>query len=146
MFLTKLQKIINAGGLIYPSLLAAPSASYAIVEPSAEQPAEAETTDAAERALEKTRLKEILSCDEAKGREALAQHLAVSTDVTPIEARAILSASARERSAAPSAKPDPFAKALWTEPEPQRDDAGTQIRRMQAAYSHVTGEPIARKA
>jgi hypothetical protein len=111
---------------------------------------EIETTDAiaadaaAEGRKERERLRDILNCEEAVGREKLAQYLAVSTDLTPTDARAILSASNREVPSVETAKVDPFTKAVWAEPEPLTEDTAAQIKRMQTAYSHVTGEPIAR--
>jgi hypothetical protein len=109
-------------------------------------------TDAAEEGRkEKERLRDILTCEEATGREALAQHLAVSTDLSAVDSRAILSASNREVPAvARHAKPDdPFTRAIRTNPDfyveqddAPREDTATQIKRIQAAYAFASGQPI----
>jgi len=153
MFLSTLQKIINAG-LIYPSraFLIAPSASHAIEETSAEQPVEAEATYAAERALEKQRIRAIMTCAAASGREKLAQYLAVNTELTQSEAQAVLSASPRAVAPKESGKAtaNNFFEQhraenpeLWN-PQPPLSVAET-IARMTHAYAVATGTEVTRK-
>jgi hypothetical protein len=107
-------------------------------------------TDAAEEGRkEKERLRAIVTCAESKGREQLAQHLAVSTDLSAADARAILSASAREVPAVVAhAKPDPFTRAMQTNPDfyveqdnAPRHDASTAIERIRRNYALAKGEP-----
>ncbi len=53
-------------------------------------------------AAERARISGIQSCEEAKGREALASHLALNTSMSVDEAKGILSASPKATAAAPS--------------------------------------------
>jgi hypothetical protein len=52
--------------------------------------------DAADRRTEKDRIKAIMCCAEAAGREALATHLALSTNLSFEDAKSALSASPRK--------------------------------------------------
>lgn len=75
--------------------------------------AEAEATKAAPDAAsiitaERERVSAILECDEAKGRTALASHLALKTSMSVEDARAALAAAAVEKAAAAS----PFLSAM----------------------------------
>jgi hypothetical protein len=106
--------------------------------------------------LEKQRLKDILTCAEASGRERLAQVLALTTELPAAEARAILANFPCESSGhAPQDLPqesvkdgrqrqlaadftEAFRKAEFATPEPSMSPAGV-IERMQRAYATATG-------
>lgn len=51
---------------------------------------------------ERARVSGIQTCDEAKGREALASHLAFNTDMTVDAAKAILAAAPKSEAATPA--------------------------------------------
>lgn len=70
--------------------------------------AAAATAAAEARTAERTRVAGIMNCDEAKGRAALANHLALNTDMPVDAAKGILAASPAE-SAAPAAAAEPAA-------------------------------------
>jgi len=114
-----------------------------------------ETTaiDAAEEGRkEKERLRAILTCKESTGREKLAQYLAVSTELTPSEAQAVLSASPHAVTPKESGKatannffeqhradnPD-----LWNAQPPL--SVAETIARMTHAYAVATGAEVTRK-
>jgi hypothetical protein len=107
MFLSALQRLVNrAAPAIEPYV--APS-----IEPDAAQHSDGATTEAEERSREKARLKEILTCQEASGRETLAQTLALSTDLSATDARAILAGYPIEVADDPKDRPGkPTAKDL----------------------------------
>ena len=65
----------------------------ASVKAEAEAKAKAEATKHAEEQSGRGRIKAILDCEEAKGREALAKHLALETDTTLESAKGILAKS-----------------------------------------------------
>ncbi|ARN81835.1 hypothetical protein [Methylocystis bryophila] len=67
--------------------------------------------DGNQGALERARIVDILSCEEAKGRESLAQFLALKTRVTVDDARTALAAAALAPQAAP---PKPRERLLAT--------------------------------
>ena len=58
---------------------------------------------------ERERIAAILTAPEAEGREQLARHLALSTDLTPEGARAILAASPKAAAATPAPPANPLA-------------------------------------
>jgi hypothetical protein len=110
-------------------------------------------TDAAEEGRkEKERLRAILNCQESVGREKLAQYLAVSTELTPSEAQAVLSASPHAVTPKESGKAtaNNFFEQhraenpeLWN-PQPPLSVAET-IDRMNRNYAAATGVEVARK-
>jgi capsid assembly protease len=68
----------------------------ATTEPGAKENAQQQTTEqaAAEaRVAERARVSAIMGCDEAKGRETLANHLAMNTDMSADAAKAVLAAA-----------------------------------------------------
>lgn len=83
-------------------------------EPGADT--QAATTDEARKA-ERARVNGILTCEEAKGREAMANHLAMNTDMSVDEAKAML-AVAPKADAKASAE-NAFEKAMANTPNPQ---------------------------
>jgi hypothetical protein len=122
----------------------------------------AATDASAEGQNEKVRLAAILNSEDAIGREQLARHLALHTELSPSEAQAILTTSARESSGhAPKELPQEsaedarqrqldvdFAEALrkaeYAAHEPSSSPASV-IERMQAAYAFASNQPVARK-
>ena len=65
------------------------------------------------RTAERARVNGILTCEDAKGRESLANHLAMNTDLTVDAAKSILAAApAAQAAAAPAPAANPFAAAM----------------------------------
>lgn len=70
------------------------------------------------RTAERKRVADIMGCEEAKGREALAKHLALNTDTEPEAVRGILAASAQEQAEPVQEQPgNDFARAMARESE-----------------------------
>lgn len=101
----------------------------------------AESTDA--RTQERARISSIVSCDEAKGKGALANHLAMNTDMSLESAKAVLSAAAVEQPAQGAS--NGFAAAMAGTQNPNMDagaaPAGEQTaaQRILQAQSAATG-------
>lgn len=70
--------------------------------PAAENPVDMKAVIAAALADEKQRVSGILALEEAKGRSALAQHLATNTDLSVDQAKALLAVAPSEQSKAPN--------------------------------------------
>lgn len=62
------------------------------------KPGADEASTQAARTAERARIQGIQSCEEAKGREALANHLALNTEMSVDDAKAILAASPKVES------------------------------------------------
>lgn len=78
-------------------------------------------------AADRQRRKDITSCEEAKGREKLAEHLADSTDMSVEDAKGVLSASPKAQAQAPATPVNvasPFAQAMAKTGNPEVDDGG----------------------
>lgn len=114
-------------------------------EPGADT--QAATNDA--RKAERTRVNGILSCDEAKGREALAQHLAMNTDMSVDEAKAMLAVAPKAQPAANAE--NAFEKAMANTPNPQvgsdaasasADAEQDPVKRILSAQSAATGQKV----
>jgi signal peptide peptidase SppA len=88
-----------------PAVTAGTEQQAAAVQPSAEQLADA-------RKAERERVGAIMGCDEAKGRGALAQHLATSTDMSADQAKAVLAVAAKEAPPAAAEAGSGFAAAM----------------------------------
>lgn len=93
---------------------------------------------------ERERQAGIQGCDEAKKRGALAKHLALNTELSVDEAKAILAASPEEAAATPGT--DSFRQAMdtGTHPNVGADGSGegdelTESQRILAAHSAATG-------
>jgi len=72
--------------------------------PAVQAQASAEGADQA-RSTERARISAILNCEEAKGNESLANHLAFATQLSVDEAKGMLSASKPAAAAQPAAQP-----------------------------------------
>ena len=84
-------------------------------EPGADQKAQAESAAKAAqdaRVSERARVSGIMGCDEAKGREALANHLAMNTDMSLDGAKAVLAAAPKAEAPKAEAKPNGFEAAM----------------------------------
>lgn len=77
--------------------------------------AETETPDA--RKAERERISAITRCEEAKGRNELAEHLAYETEMSAEQAKAILAKAPKEE-AKPQANANPFADAMSNSQNP----------------------------
>ena len=69
----------------------------------AAQRAAVEKASADARAAERARVNGIMSCEEAKGREKLANHLAMNTDLSVDQAKGMLGVAAKEQAETPAA-------------------------------------------
>ena len=101
---------------------------------------------AAERAAaataEQSRIRAILECEEATGRDALAKHIAFSTRMEPDEARKMLAAAPKSAPApvAEEKKPDQFAEHMKTLGNPKvgtgtdepADEVAAEVKRITA--------------
>lgn len=128
---------------------AAVVAAPAVVEPAAAAPAAAPAVVAAPAALdEKARIKSITTCDEAKGRETLANHFAFDTDMSVDAARAALAAAPSTVAPAAATGATPFAAAMDGTPNPNvgaGGEAGKEISkgdRMAEAWAQTTGSKL----
>lgn len=90
------------------------------------QPDAAAQAAAEARTAERARVSGIMGCDEAKGRESLANHLAMNTDMSVDDAKATLSAAPAAAPAAPEAKQNCFKAAMdaGAHPNVGADNAG----------------------
>lgn len=105
------------------------------------------------RTAERTRIQAITGCDEAKGRESLATHFAMETDMSPEAAKKALAAAPKSGEAA---KGNPFKESMdaGKHPEIQNGDGtesgegeggGAQASKASgilAAQSAATGRPV----
>lgn len=110
-------------------------------KPGAQAASTQDTAAAAQeaRTAERARIQGIQSCDESKGREKLASHLALNTDLSVDAAKAILAASPAEKTqaAAPAAAVNPFDAAMNASAHPQvgADATGDAPNQEQTAAS-----------
>lgn len=90
------------------------AAEQAAVQASAQAAAEARTA-------ERTRVSGILNCEESKGREKLANHIALNTDMSVEVAKGLLAAAPAEAAAttAPAAAGNPFKATMDADQHPQ---------------------------
>lgn len=101
------------------------------------------------RKAERARVEAIQTCDEAKGRSALASHLAFKTDMSVEDAKAILAAAPVEQQASASAT-NPFAAAMNSAEHPNvgadahggDDPATSPAMAILAAQQMMTGEKL----
>lgn len=90
------------------------AAEQAAVQASAQAAAEARTA-------ERARVSGILNCEESKGREKLANHIALNTDMSVEVAKGLLAAAPAEAAAtpAPAAAGNPFKATMDADQHPQ---------------------------
>lgn len=141
--------ILDAGG---PAAAApeapAAEATAAEVPTTAEAPAAAPAAaEQPQAASEKDRIKAILAAPEAADRAALANHLALNTELSVDDARAVLAASPKE--APQAAAGNAFAAAMAATPNPEvgADGAAENAEpkgaaRIMANYAKATGYSI----
>lgn len=130
------------------SAMSAPNESGA--QPNAQVDLAKAQADA--RVAERARVSGILNCDAAKGRESLAQHLAMNTDLSVEAATAILGAApAPQAAAAPATAANPFAVAMSATTNPNIGaDAGSagsgeqlsQSQQILRDYALATGRKV----
>jgi signal peptide peptidase SppA len=77
------------------------SAASTEVKPGAETTATTQQAQTEARTAERTRIAGIQSCEEAKGREALANHLAMNTEMSVETAKGVLAAAPKTAAAEP---------------------------------------------
>lgn len=124
------------------------AADQAAALETATKTASAEATKA-----ERARISGIQGCEEAKGREALASHLALSTDLSVDAAKGILAATPKAEPAKPAAAANPFKQAMDADTHPNvgatagnggdegnSDVAATNM--LLSSYSAATGRPL----
>lgn len=126
----------------------APAPAAAAPAPAAAPAAAAPAPTAAEGAsAERTRISGIMNCDEAKGRDALANHLAFNTDMSVDAAKGILAAAPTASAPAPAqtaATPAPAGDGAFA----QAMDSGQhpQVGADAASASQPTDKPSRAKA
>lgn len=89
--------------------------------PAAAAPANAVNAEDVKKA-ERTRIQAITGCDEAKGREALAQHFALETDMSPEAAKKALAAAPKAQAA--TQEKNHFADAMNNGQQPNIEAGG----------------------
>lgn len=113
----------------------------------------AQTAAASARTEERARVSAIMGCEEAKGREGLAQHFAMETDMTPDQAQAALKKApvAKVEAASGNAFQEAMDNGRNPEIEAGRDadpQGGAKVSKADgiiAAQSAATGRPIPKK-
>jgi len=110
-------------------------------EPGADQKALAETAAAnaakEARTSERARMSGIMGSEEAKGREALANHFAMNTDMSVEDAKAALAVAPKAEAAAPAATTNAFAAAMEASGNP---NVGSDAA---SAEGSGTADPVA---
>lgn len=106
------------------------------------------------RTAERARVSGILGCEEAKGREAMANHIAMNTDMSLTDAKAMLAAAPVAAAAATEATPaaaaaTPFAAAMDATKNPNvgagaatGDEALSGSAKILAAHKAATGQDL----
>lgn len=106
-------------GAIMPNENTGPDAQTTAAQQEATQKAATDKAAADARVAERTRVSGIMGCDEAKGRESLANHIAMNTDMTLADAKAMLAASpAKAEETKPAAAANPFEQAMNKDKHP----------------------------
>lgn len=107
------------------------------------QAASAQAGDSADsRQAERDRISAITGCDAAKGREALAAHLAFKTDMSVEDAQAALAAAPEQSSTAGASVLDQAMRAAGTHTLGSDSSATAELSeadRMMASYNQATG-------
>lgn len=121
-------------------------------EPGASNNAAPATVDTAAataqaRQAERARVNGILTCDEAKGRESLANHIAMNTEMSVDDAKKMLAASPKAEAKAET-KPNGFEAAMANTPNPNvgadaanadANGAADPVAGIMGAYKAATG-------
>lgn len=118
-------------------------------KPGATNQATPEQLAQAAAVAERTRIGGIQNCEEAKGRSALASHLAFNTSMSVDDAKAVMAAAPQE-AAAPAASANPLHAAMAATPNPNvgadgaaGEGGGTTLSaaaQILQAYTLATGE------
>lgn len=116
-------------------------------EPGADKQAATEAAAQARKA-ERARMSAILSCEEAKGREALANHLALNTEMSVEDAKGVLAAAGPAAPAKAAANPFETAMEQTANPRVGSDTAAANaeadpVQRILAAQAAATGRKFA---
>lgn len=121
---------------------------------STQQSADKAAADA--RTAERARIAGIQSCEEAKGREKLASHLALNTSMSVDEAKAILAAAPVETQQAAAKTENPFKQAMDASKHPEvgadqaanagdEESAATAAKAILGNFSLATGRSFDKK-
>lgn len=102
------------------------------------------------RKAERARVQGILTCEEAKGRETLANHLAMNTEMSVDEAKTILAAAPVATAAAPKAAANPFEAAMNNSKHPNvgsdaaaaSQEAASPVNAILADFQAATGRKL----
>lgn len=107
------------------------------------------------RVAERARVSGITSCEEAKGRTALANHLAMNTDMTVDQAKGVLAAAAAETAQSASAAPNAFKALMDASQHPQvgaeteqgggEQAGGDMVAKILSAQAQATGVKVGSK-
>jgi ClpP class serine protease len=107
------------------------------------------------RVAERARVSGITSCEEAKGRTALANHLAMNTDMTVDQAKGVLAAAAAETAQSASAAPNAFKAVMDASQHPQvgaeteqgggEQAGGDMVAKILSAQAQATGVKVGSK-
>jgi len=105
---------------------------------------------AAARTAERERMSAIINCDEAKDKAALANHLAIKTDMSVEDAKAVLAAAAPEKKEAAASSDNRFEAAMDADKHPNvgagdGDGSGEQSaasRILAAQYAATGRKPV----
>lgn len=117
-------------------------------DPTKPDQAATEKAAAEARTAERARVSGILNCEEAKGRDALAKHLAMNTDLSVEDASAILAAAPKESEAAAPTQRNSFEAAMNADEHPEvgaDSGAGAELTAAQAilkAQAAATGKTV----
>lgn len=92
-------------------------------------------------AAERARIADIMGCDEAKGRDSLANHLAFKTDMSADEARALLAAAPVNKTTDTTAEgDDPLARAMASTEQPEVGADGGAAPSERSAVDTMLGD------
>lgn len=118
-------------------------------EPGADTQAATQAAATAARKAERERVSNILNCEEAKGREQMAKHLAMETEMSADEAKKLLAVAPKETAEAPKkeAGANPFEKAMDATKNPNvgadaangSGDDENPVQRILGAQARATG-------
>ena len=139
-------------GAIMPQENTGPDATTT-AQQQAEQQAAVQKAAAEARTAERARVSAITGSEEAKGREQLANHIAMNTEMSVEDAKAMLAASPKAEATKPAAAANPFEQAMNKDKHPnvgadsaagegepgQKASAEEQAKGILANYALATG-------